>query len=308
MVPKQSRFLPVLLGSMCILIIFSTLSWSAECQNWQTSHPEWIFCDDFESTASLVGTGRYFEYDNNNGDFIVTNSVGLSGSRAMRALWQTGETDAGHLALGFGKNPNSYMNKNIRPTENFKEVYYRMYLKMDAGWQGNPYKLSRATIFTDTNWSQAMIAHLWQGTGNLLAIDPVSCVGADNSVVCRGYNNFANMKWLGLKSGITPIFDSSNSDKWFCIESHVKLNDAGQSNGVQEFWIDGQLEARRDLLNFVGSYSTYGINAIFFENYWNSSATRQQGRLIDNIVVSTQRIGCVGSQALGPPQNLRIAP
>ena len=33
-----------------------------ECENWQSSHPEWIFCDAFESNDPLVSNGRYFEY------------------------------------------------------------------------------------------------------------------------------------------------------------------------------------------------------------------------------------------------------
>ncbi|MHC4739583.1 MAG: hypothetical protein ACYS9Y_11825, partial [Planctomycetota bacterium] len=33
-----------------------------ECDNWQKVHPEWIFCDDFESETAFVRQGRYFEY------------------------------------------------------------------------------------------------------------------------------------------------------------------------------------------------------------------------------------------------------
>ncbi len=32
-----------------------------ECDNWQTLHPDWIFCDDFEEATSLVRDGRYFD-------------------------------------------------------------------------------------------------------------------------------------------------------------------------------------------------------------------------------------------------------
>ena len=74
-------------------------------------------------------------------------------------------------------------------------------------------------------------------------------------------------------------------------QAHVKLNDPGTSNGVQEFWIDEQLEAVSDNLNFVASYTDYAINAIFFENYWNSGSPQLQERYFDNIVVSTQPIG-----------------
>lgn len=292
---------------VCILLSMCNVSWAGECQNWQTTHPEWIFCDDFENTNPLVGQGRYFEYDNNGGDFIVSDGVGLSGSRAMRALWQTSEVSAGGISLGFGRNPSSYMNKGIRPNEDFREVYYRMYLKMESGWQGSPAKLSRATIITDSSWSQAMIAHLWSDSQNHLLMDPASCVGANNALICNGYNDFTHINWLGAKAGTTTIFDTQHSGQWFCIESHIKLNDPGQSNGIQEFWINGQLEARRSDLNFVGTYTSYGINAVLFENYWNAGSPRLQSRYFDNIVVSTQRIGCVGAVP-SPPQNLRVAP
>jgi hypothetical protein len=61
---------------------------------------------------------------------------------------------------------------------------------------------------------------------------------------------------------------------------------------VQEFWIDDQLEARGEDLDFVGSYTDYAINAVFFENYWNDGSSQDQFRYFDDIVVSTSRIGC----------------
>jgi hypothetical protein len=267
---------------------------SNECENWQITHPDWIFCDDFEREAALVGEGRYFEFQDDGGDFTRMANVGYGNSNAMRVQWEAGEVGAGSLLLAFGRNPNGYMNKtNLRPNEDFREIYYRMYLKMQDGWIGNPGKLSRATIFSSaSDWSQAMIAHVWGGRDSVLALDPVRCVDENSRVKCIGYNDFSNMDWIGLTHGVTPIFSTENSGKWFCVEAHVKLNDPGQSNGIQEFWIDGNLEARRDTLNFVRSYTQYGINAIFFENYWNSGSIQDQVRFFDNIVVSTQPIGC----------------
>ena len=274
---------------------FPTPNTMNECKDWETLHPEWIFCDDFEMNQPMVGMGRYFEYQDDGGDFIRMNGIGFEDSYAMRVKWEPGEVGAGSLLLSFGRNPNEYMNKTrIRPAEDFREVYYRMYLKMQEGWDGNPGKLSRATIFTSaSDWSQAMIAHLWGGRESVLAIDPVRCVDSSNHVKCIGYNDFSHMDWIGLTHGTTQIFDTSNSGNWFCIEAHVRLNDPGQSNGIQEFWIDGALEARRDTLNFVRSYSDYGINAIFFENYWNDGSSKDQERYFDNIIVSTEPIGCL---------------
>jgi hypothetical protein len=120
-----------------------------ECDNWQTLHPEWIFCDDFETTDPMVGTGRYFEYNNNSGDFVVVDGVGYNSSRGVRTIWQTSEVSAGNFKLAFGRNPSSYMDKGIRNTEDFRDIYYRLYLKMQDGWQGQPQKLSRATVIAE---------------------------------------------------------------------------------------------------------------------------------------------------------------
>jgi hypothetical protein len=72
----------------------------------------------------------------------------------------------------------------------------------------------------------------------------------------------------------------------------VRLNDPGQSNGVFDLRINDQLEAQRAGLNWVGSYSDYGMNAVFVENYWNDGSPVTQDRFIDNFVISTRPIGC----------------
>jgi hypothetical protein len=210
----------------------------------------------------------------------------------MQAHWQQDQVGAGGLKLGFGRNPNGYMNKGIRDNEDFREIWYRMMLKNEAGWQGSPAKLSRATVFTSSNdWSQAMIAHLWSDNAEHLLVDPASCV-TGSTVNCVGYNDFNNLEWLGNLSGTTEIFSTNNSDQWFCVEAHVRLDDAGQANGVQEFWIDGNLEARRENMAFVKNYADHAINAVFLENYWNDGSTQEQKRWFDNFVVSTEAIGC----------------
>jgi len=273
-----------------------------ECEDWQRWHPAWIFCDDFDDGTELRRDGRYFEYDDDDGDFVVVaRGAGINASSGMRTIFQAGEVGAGGLKLAFGRVPYRKFDKGIRNTEDFRDIYYRIYVKNQAGWQGSPAKLSRATVFADPNWSQAMIAHLWS-SGDYLVVDPASGVDERGNVVTTKYNDFANLDWLGNLRGTTPIFGPGHDDQWYCIEAHVRLNDPGLSNGVQEFWIDGNLEARQDELDFVGSYTGYGINAIFIENYWNSGSVKKQERYFDNFVVSTERIGCMcDDTVLGVP-------
>ena len=45
-------------------------------------------------------------------------------------------------------------------------------------------------------------------------------------------------------------------------------------------------------LDWRGSWTAYGINAVFFENYWNSGAPVEQRRYFDDIAIATERVGC----------------
>ncbi|MEO6094654.1 MAG: hypothetical protein ABIW76_02895 [Fibrobacteria bacterium] len=273
---------------------------ASECDTWQDRHPDWIFCDDFEKGGALVAPNRYWEYENNAGDFKPVAGTGIRGGTAMRALWQTGEVEAGNLKLGFGRTPSATFSKGIRPNSDFREIYYRMFVRMQKGFKGNPFKLSRATVMAKADWSQAMIAHVWgQDAGDKLQLDPVRCTDVVGSVKCTGYNDMANIQWIGAKAGSTRLFDGTHNDAWVCVETHVKLNDAGASNGLQEFWLGDTLEAKREGLNFLGSYSAYGINSVFLENHWNTGSPQVQERYFDNFVVSTKRIGCAESAATG---------
>jgi hypothetical protein len=66
-------------------------------------------------------------------------------------------------------------------------------------------------------------------------------------------------------------------------------------------WIEGVKEAENVDINFRGSYSAYGINAIFLENYMNGGPSRTQSRYVDNFVVSRTRIGCAATDVRPRP-------
>jgi hypothetical protein len=262
----------------------------------------WIWCDDFEQDRS----SSYFEIDRAGGKLTRQGSVGVAGSYAMAARYQPGDPNAGNLKLAFGRTPSSYFRPVDNGTANYRELYWRVYVKNQSGWTGGGGgKLARAMIFAKADWSQAMIAHLWTaGTSSKqvwLHQDPARGTDAAGNLQTSGYNDFSNLDWLGSTVLPTPIFDSNHVGHWYCIESHVKLNDPGSSNGVFESWIDGKLQARQATLNWVGSYNAYGLNAVFLENYWNYTAPVAETRYLDNFVVSTKPIGCLGSAPTTSP-------
>ncbi len=276
--------------SVTVTVSSTSTGLTNECASPQ---PGWIWCDDFDEDR----LSNYYEYDNSGGDFIRVAGIGAEGSTGMRAQFSNGQVSAGALHLAIGLTPQSYFDPVDDGTTIYRDIYWRVYLKHEDDWTGGGgNKLSRAFSFASTtSWAQAMIAHVWAGgppNEDYLFIDPASGTDTDGNLVTTTYNDFANLRWLGAVRGNTPLFDDSNVGQWYCIEAHAKLNDAGESNGVFELWIDDNLEAARSDLNFLGSFSAYGINAVFLENYWNNGSPQEQERYFDNFVVSTQRIGC----------------
>jgi hypothetical protein len=257
-----------------------------------TPQGAWIFCDDFEQNR----LGSYYEYDNSSGGFVRNAAAGVGSSTGMRASWtQAGQVAAGHLSLAFGRTPDPYFKPVDAGTANYREIYWRFYVRPQVGWQGGSnWKLTRVMVFATSNWAEAMVAYVsGHFTDPQIDLDALSGTDAAGNLKTTKYNDFNNERELGQVNGTTPIFGPSGGGQWYCVEAHTRLNDAGQSNGVHEFWVNGSLEARETGLNFVGSYSAYGINALnVLENYSNNGVPQAQYRDFDNVVVSTQRIGC----------------
>lgn len=247
-----------------------------------------IFADDFDKQPDF--RTRYFEYGDSDGSFVWDARAGLGGTGAMRCRFDKGQVTAGNLKVVFGKNP---FRRGYRQEETFREIYWRVYVRHEPGWQGNPAKLARATVMAGADWSQGLIAHVWGGKGDVLCIDPASGIAPDGRKVSVRYNDFEHLRWLGLRNAQTPIFSPAESGRWVCVESRVRINTPGQKDGVFELWVDGRKEASRADLDWHGAWDEYGINAVFLENYWNEGSVKRQSRWFDGFIISTRPIGPV---------------
>ncbi len=173
---------------------------------------------------------------------------------------------------------------------------YGMRMRFDSG------QVNGGWLHLAANWAEAVLAQLWGDppAPGYLYLDPASGTDIAGNLLTTGYNDFAHLRWLGHQGGVTPLFDASHVGQWYCVEAHARLNDPGQTNGVFEYWIDTTLETRETGLNWLGTFSQYGINAVFFENYWNTGSPAAQERYLDDIVVSTRRIGCLAASRSSP--------
>ena len=183
------------------------------------------------------------QYGEQNGE--TTNQVFFGDrGRSLHMRYPQGHRGIGGRKLFFGDSP-SYPAKTVRRGETFTDVYWRIYVKHQRGWTGGgPAKLSRATSLVPPGWRQAMIAHVWS-SGEALTLDPATGVDGDRVVTTR-YNDFDNLKWLGNKpTSKFQLHSRKESGRWVCVEARAKLNTPGESDGLNQLWIDGRLEAER---------------------------------------------------------------
>ena len=243
-----------------------------------------IWFDDFDEKK---------QYMDSTGDIDKNMYYGENGASMFAGFKKGDVSGKGNRKVAFGDFPQGH--NIVKKNRQFGEIYWRIYVKHEHGWEGRPAKMSRATSIVTDKWQQAMIAHVWSGADNSLTLDPArGVVDQTDQFKTTKYNDFDNLFWLGNKPNSNfQISDTKESGYWVLVESRAKLNTPGKNDGINQLWIDGRLEIERTNLNFRGSYTKHGINAVFLESYWNTGSPKDQGRWFDNFVVSTQPIGPV---------------
>jgi hypothetical protein len=277
---------------------------TAECE---TPDPAWIWCDDFEvNRLSQYGEVNY------TGNFGRYAGEGRNGSFGLRGTFEPdSQFDvAGWLELNFGRIPKGPPSLNYaKPvdggTVDYRQIYWRFYLKTEVGWEGgHGEKLTRATVYANTSRSQAMAANGWAANHRPEVFVIKGNRGTDEAgnLQTTKWNDFPNLISGESIPGISAMMPTNG--EWVCVEFMAKLNDAGQSNGEMWYWKNDVLQANFTNFNYLGAYNEYGINAVRLENGWSNAKTgafgppnnppKVQSRYFDNFVVSTERIWCRG--------------
>jgi hypothetical protein len=98
------------------------------------------------------------------------------------------------------------------------------------------------------------------------------------------------------------------AERWYCVEmmmdAGTPVSSAAQANGILTTWVDGQqLGSWNDL--WLRTTPNLKLTLLWLNLFFGGSHS-VEGILLDNVVVSTQRIGCPTSDAPpDPPKNLR---
>jgi PKD repeat protein len=257
----------------------------------QVFGPSVIWHDEFEDSDLET---KYWDYNTGSGTpFAQTTDIAFGGSTgSAKGTWTAGQVDAGSCAYHFGRNP---VASQTQTDQDFDEIYIRFYMRLSPAWSGQPVKLARVTSFAASSWAQSMADHLW-GNAGYLSIDQDPVTGVSGStLLTTGWNDTSHFTWLGVSRGTATVYDGSYNGRWVCVEHRTKLNTAGSSNGISQTWIDGVLDNSQTNINWIGSWTGYGLNVVRIENYWNQGSAKAQSRYIDNLVISTSPIGLATS-------------
>ena len=248
---------------------------ASECFNWQTLHPEWIFCDDFETEQNLNVNYHDARHGGNTGMSVTTNDP-FSGLYSLEQHYVPGQP-AGWATRFIGDNPHL-----SSPGPKINEIYYRFYHKFEAGFTGMPQKMSRVKVFrTAGDWEGALGVYLW----------------VNSYILCADKRTYIydeqRYQWLPVTYSTLDFSDPANIGRWICIEARIKLDTPGQSDGVIQYWADGEQILLATGLPLGNESYAKGLNMVMWGCYWDGLSPKEQSRFYDNLVISTEPIGPV---------------
>ncbi|MCX4027398.1 PKD domain-containing protein [Spartinivicinus marinus] len=193
-----------------------------ECENWQSKHPEWLWCDDFETTASL--TEKYGKNSVKPGkdatslQRVETNPA--HGKYALRLKADNESKNSGSFRRNFGRVPynNSIDDLGAKPyfDEKINEVYYRFYVKYPNSTPGWPTHITRAfgvAAGSDQFGPQAFVSTLSHdksntavisGEPNLQAYSGFDPNNPDSTLKTTKWDDMENLTQLGENTDPLP--------------------------------------------------------------------------------------------------------
>ena len=246
--------------------------------------PPALFNVDFESeNATCWGTRNSSGYTTSpcgvwssigkNPAWLATGEKAHSGTRAFKATFGTDEDSA-----------------MARLTTDVDHVFVRFYEYYD----------------TDFDFAAGMKTLRLQGFNEAAGVNYYDLIAYSTAVPTSGsydHCGINNMRSIAFsRNGSFRWAEPSlqlQRNRWYAIETEVKLNTPGVSNGEVRMWVDGQNIMQVTGIDIRGT-DTHNINRISIGGWYSNGAAGKNPcpnpavasrRYIDDVVVATQYIG-----------------
>jgi hypothetical protein len=190
-------------------------------------------------------------------------------------------------------NGSCYMNRFYKPAT---EVYYRWYQYFDKNWVGNSVTGSKLMYHKVTGGTGPLIVwHIIYGDNGTPGDQIMASIYSNGIVPCGSdYPNTEDSNCF-IYPNMNESMSHLKTEHWYCIETRAKFG-SGKKDGEIDIWIDGtQVLRRNDVwLNLPGD-TAQGWGEITYYAQMGKGT-----RYLDDVAVSTTKIGC-GSMPPAPP-------
>jgi len=261
------------------------------------STPAVIFCDDFENGILPGGWQDGYNPVLHTITSDLTNVY--KGGKALQATYPA-RSDGGWLTRWF--------------MPGYDHAFARLYVKFEPGWQCG---INCTKIFA---FYGNRIDNRWSGFGK---------AGTRPSGTDWFYAALVTLNWYRQPDPGELIFysyfpemtqapdgmywgnfffqkdprEAIQPGRWYCLELELQANKPGTRDGFQRMWIDGVFKG--ESLNMRWRDTTdVRINAL--QLTFSGEVAVAQRLWIDNLVVSTQKIGCMADTPPAVPTGLLV--
>ncbi len=263
------------------------------CANWQTLHPEWIMCEDWDSEnppasdwpecngGSWNGwTPRGWDCHGPGADILDT-TIKHSGTRSWLQRKRTTDYQSTGLQLDIPA---------------VSKIHARMYIYFTDTWNNaNKVEGDRDAYIHFIFWDSA-VAYSGFGVDVLSRTDEkpwnIICGDAGGGTTVFAFHSShagdGDDEWqIGSNSPEDCWFIEQHLNEWHCYEWMFDLD-----NDKRKLWIDGDLRMDRDMVESAWDY----IDWMFMVLYMNSDAVNDEIKVyFDDIVLSTEYIGPISN-------------
>lgn len=281
-----------------------------------------VWSENFEESTLSAFTSRYDTVNNSTGMAFVTNvPAASSGTHAL-----------GLTSSGSGANATDFYKNFINFSSGYTELYYRWYVKYQAGIAWHHSGFWCGGYNPATNWANPQAGSKPSGSDRVeIAIEPVWGTGT-LSPRLDFYNYWMNQHTCSGCGGsywgnaaVCRLSFTNDENQWMCLELHVKLNTnlASAAGAMLEVWKNDTLVQSYPETGTVGywvqdhfcpngadgpecNYSPSAAgpldiqfrnsSSLVLNNFWPQNYITTAGvtgtMYLDDMVVATERIGC----------------
>ena len=283
-----------------------------ECAN---PPPGTIFCEDFEGTNPKA---HFDDYDGNpdSENQVVTDSgpAGDASNKAVRFRVPAGQSGTSDLIKVLSSSYDKLFARwyiKYEPGFNFAALNHggglaagdRNYVGSsgnrpngnDFAWFGVQYQENTSKPYVYSYYRGMYQDCVAQGS---CYGDSLPCVYDTGGAYCT--------KAQHRPTAPLPTFQAG---QWYCVEEMIDMGTptatGTSANGGLTLWLDSQVVGTYQDL-WIRTTTALKIQSLWLALFHHDGTHSVVGELVDNVVVSTQRVGCGATQQLNAPTNLRI--